>query len=87
MTIAFMALFSMVVRDRLSEQGGRVMLWPLVLAGVASVGYWYWSEPTAKETSGCRGYTVSAMLLIALMLLICSGKGLSAPWLWGSLGT
>ena len=27
------------------------------------------------------------MLLIALMLIICSGKGLSAPWLWGTLGT
>jgi hypothetical protein len=27
------------------------------------------------------------MLLIALMLIICSGKGLNAPWLWGSLGT
>jgi hypothetical protein len=41
MTIAFMALFSMVVHDRLSELGGRVMLWPLVLVGMASVGYWY----------------------------------------------
>jgi hypothetical protein len=88
MTIAFMALFSMVVRDRLSEQGGRVMLWPLVLAGVASVGYWYWSETQGQ--GDLRAYGVIQflpMLLIALMLIICSGKGLSAPWLWGSLGT
>jgi hypothetical protein len=27
------------------------------------------------------------MLLIPLMLLIYSGKGLRAPWLWGTLGT
>jgi hypothetical protein len=27
------------------------------------------------------------MLLIPLMLLLCSGKGLRAPWLWGTLGT
>jgi hypothetical protein len=88
MTVAFMALFSMVVRDRLSDQGGRVMLWPLVLVGVASVGYWYWSELHGR--GDLRAYGVVQflpMLLMPLMLLICSGKGLSAPWLWGTLGT
>jgi len=27
------------------------------------------------------------MLLMPLMLLLYSGKGLRAPWLWGTLGT
>jgi hypothetical protein len=88
MTIAFMALFSMVIRDRISEQSGRVMLWPLVLAGVASVGYWYWSE--SQGQGDLRAYGVIQflpMLLIALLLIIYNGKGLSAPWLWASLGT
>jgi hypothetical protein len=88
MTVAFMALFSMVVCDRLSDQGGRALLWPLVLAGVASVGYWYWSE--LRGRGDLRAYGVVQflpMLLMPLMLLICSGKGLSAPWLWGTLGT
>ena len=88
MTVAFMALFSMVLRDRISEQGGRVMLWPLVLVGVASVGYWYWSEFQGR--GDLRAYGVIQflpMLLIPLMLLLCSGKGLRAPWLWGTLGT
>jgi hypothetical protein len=87
-TIALMALFAMVVHDRMSAQGGRIMLWPLVCAGVASVGYWYWSETQGQ--GDLRAYGVIQflpMLLIALMLLICRGKGLSAPWLWGALGT
>ena len=64
------------------------MLWPLVLAGVASVGYWYWSELHGR--GDLRAYGVIQflpMLLIPLMLLFCSGKGLRAPWLWGTLGT
>jgi hypothetical protein len=88
MTVAFMALFAMVVHDRLSEYSGRVLLWPLVLAGVASIGYWYWSELQGR--GDLRAYGVVQflpMLLIPLMLLICSGTGLHAPWLWGSLGT
>jgi hypothetical protein len=75
MTIAFMALFSMVVGDRISEQAGRVILWPLVLAGVASVGYWYWSE--IQGQGDLRAYGLIQflpMLLIPLMLIICSGK-------------
>ena len=88
MTIAFMAFFSMVIRDRISEQLGNRMLWPLVLAGVASVGYWYWSE--LQGQGDLRAYGVVQflpMLLILLMLIICIVKGLSTPWLWGTLGT
>ena len=88
MTVACMALFSIVVRDRITEPFGSVMLWPLVLAGVASVGYWYWSELQGR--GDLRAYGVIQflpMLLIPLMLILYSGKGLSAPWLWGTLGT
>lgn len=88
MAIAFMAFFSMVIRDRISEQFGDRILWPLILAGVASVGYWYWSE--LQGQGDLRAYGVIQflpMLLMPLMLIICSGKELSTPWLWGTLGT
>ena len=88
MTAAFMALFSMVVRDRISERFGSVILWPLVLAGAASVGYWYWSELHGR--GDLRAYAMIQflpMLLIPLMLMIYSDKGHSTPWLWGTLGT
>jgi len=88
MTVAFMALFSMVVRDRMSEPLGNGLLWPLVLAGVASVGYWYWSELQGR--GDLRAYGVIQflpMLLMPLMLISYIGKGLRTPWLWGTLGT
>lgn len=88
MTVAFMALFSMVVRDRMSAPFGSVMLWPLVLAGASAVGYWYWSELQGR--GDLRAYGVIQflpLLLMPLMLILCSGKELSAPWLWGTLGT
>jgi len=88
MTVAFMALFSMVVRDRIAERFGKEMLWPLVLAGVASVGYWYWSE--LQDRGDLRAYGVIQflpLLLMPLMLMICRGKELSTPWLWGTMGT
>ena len=87
MTIAFMAFFSMVIRDRISEQFGNRMLWPLVLAGVASVGYWYWSELQGQGDLRAYGVVLFLpMLLMPLMLIICIVKGLSTPWLWGTLG-
>jgi Ceramidase len=88
MTIAFMALFSMVAGDRISEHAGRVILWPLILAGVASVGYWYWSEVQGQGDLRAYGLVqFLPMLLMPLMLTICSGKSLSTPWLWATLGT
>lgn len=88
MTIAFMALFSMVMGDSISEQFGNRMLWPLLLAGVASVGYWYWSE--LQGQGDLRAYGVIQflpMLLMPLMLVIGTVKRLSTPWLWGALGS
>lgn len=88
MSVAFMALFSMVVRDRISEQLGNGMLWPLVLAGVASVGYWYWSELEGRGDLRAYGLIqFMPMLLMPLMLMLCIGKGLRTPWLWGTLAT
>ena len=57
----------------MSEQGGRVILWPLVLAGVASVGYWYWSE--IQGQGDLRAYGV-AQFLPMLLILVLRPQGL-----------
>lgn len=44
MTLGFMGLLSAVVAERVSEERARRLLWPLALFGVASVGYWIWTE-------------------------------------------
>jgi hypothetical protein len=86
MTVGFMALFSAVIQDRVSERLGRILLWPLVIAGVATIAWWYWSELEGR--GDLRPYAVVQflpMLLIPLMLLLFSGRGLRAAWLWATL--
>ena len=86
MTVAFMALFSAVIQDRVSERLGRILLWPLVIAGVATIAWWYWSELAGR--GDLRPYAVVQflpMLLIPLMLLLFSGRGLRDAWLWATL--
>jgi hypothetical protein len=86
MTVAFMALFSAVIQDRLSERLGRILLWPLIIVGVASIAWWHWSELAGR--GDLRPYGIVQflpMLLIPLMLLSFSGRGLRADWLWSTL--
>jgi len=44
MTIAFMALFSIVIAEFVSLKAGKLLLYPLILVGITSVIYWYWGE-------------------------------------------
>ena len=88
MTLAFMALFSMVVGDRVSAKLGAQIFWPLLIAGVASVCYWYWSE--VRGMGDLRAYIVIQflpMLLIPIMLMLYRGKLMRSSYLWGTLGT
>lgn len=87
MTVAFMALFSAVIQDRVSERLGRALLWPLVVAGAATIAYWYWSEFAGR--GDLRPYAVVQflpMLLIPLMLLLFSGRSIRDTWLWATFG-
>lgn len=87
MTVGFMALFSLIVRDRLSENLGRRTLGPLLALGAASVVYWYASE--LLGTGDLRFYYVVQflpMLLIPLILLTGPGAGgLRTAWIWATL--
>ena len=44
MTVAFMALFSIIISEFISIRSGRSLLLPLILAGVLSVLYWHFTE-------------------------------------------
>jgi surface polysaccharide O-acyltransferase-like enzyme len=88
MTVAFMALFSMVVGDRISERFGSLMLWPSVLTGAASVAYWYWSELQGRGDLRAYGLVqFLPMLLIASMLILFKNGQIRAGWMWLSLAT
>ncbi|VAW93208.1 Expressed protein precursor [hydrothermal vent metagenome] len=44
MTIAFMALFSIIISEYISVRIGKALLLPFIILGMASVLYWYFSE-------------------------------------------
>ncbi len=69
MTIAFMSLFSIVIRERVSETWG-VRLFPFFLAaGLFSV--WYWNHTEALGQGDLRPYAlVQFFPIVAILLMI-----------------
>jgi len=87
MTVAFMALFSLLLDERVVP-GARVpTLRPLVLFGVASALYWYWTEMLGA--GDLRAYVLVQFLPIALIPLILAlfpARYLQTRWLLAALG-
>lgn len=71
MTIAFMALFSIIIGEFVSLRGGKALLFPLILAGIFSVVYWHIGE--ANGNGDLRPYVfVQFYPLFAIpIMLIC----------------
>ena len=71
MTIAFMALFSIIISEFISLRSGKLLLYPLILAGMSSVLYWHLSE--VQGNGDLRLYIlVQFYPLIAIpIILVC----------------
>lgn len=86
MTIAFMAFFAIMLGEQLEPRLGRAALWPLVLAGIASVVYWHLSENAGR--GDLRPYVVVQfvpMLLVPLMLLLFHSRLNRTNLIWAVL--
>ncbi len=68
MTIAFMALFSLVVSEFISIKIGKNILFPLLVFGIISVLYWFWSE--LGGAGDLRLYVLVQFLPILIMPII-----------------
>jgi hypothetical protein len=67
--LAFMAWFAAILCERVDLKAGLILLPLLLVAGVGSVAYWYWSE--TRGLGDLRFYglmQLSPMLLIPLLL-------------------
>ena len=84
MAISFMAFFSIILGEHLSVQAGRRLLWPLVIAGIASVLYWHLTEQQGR--GDLRPYALVQFLpflLIPLVMLIFRSRLTGTGYLWG----
>ena len=88
MTIVFMALFSTIIEGRVSSRAGKILLWPLIVVGSASVGYWHLSE--LQGNGDLRPYGLVQflpMVLIPLILVLFPSGGMRTSFLWWTLIT
>ncbi|MBL4659646.1 MAG: ceramidase domain-containing protein [Alcanivoracaceae bacterium] len=75
MTIAFMSLFAIIISEFINARLGGVLLFPLILVGIASVLYWQWTE--VNGVGDLRIYALVQflpILLIPIILLMYSPK-------------
>jgi len=83
MTVTFMALFSIIISEFISVSIGKVLLLPLILAGVLSVLYWHFSE--LQGVGDLRFYAFVQffpMLVIPVILVFFKSRYNHASGYW-----
>jgi len=84
MTLAFMGLLAAMISERVSLTLGRALLGPLLLAGVASVLWWIWTEHQGH--GDLRWYLIVQfypVLTMPLILLLLSTPYTHGGYYWG----
>ncbi|MGZ5601361.1 MAG: ceramidase domain-containing protein [Methylobacter sp.] len=87
MTIAIMALFSAIAGEYISTRLARSLFIPLLIAGIASVVYWYVTELNGH--GDLRAYILVQflpVLLIPLILWLFDSKLNGNKYIWGVVG-
>jgi hypothetical protein len=88
MTIAFMALFALIIGEHISLQASRFLLWPLLFAGIGSVLYWHltegWGEGDLRLYALVQFYP---MLAIPIMLVLFPSRCTHVQAYWWLLVT
>jgi len=86
MSVSFMAFLSIVVGQHIGLRAGRLLLWPLLVVGAASVWWWRLSELAGQ--GDLRPYALVQflpLLLIPLILVLYRRPDIDARWTWGVL--
>ena len=86
MTAGFMGLLAATVGERISVPAGRRLLAPLMIAGAASVFFWYWTE--LQGQGNLRPYLIvqfGSLLLILLMACLFPPRYSGTMHLLGAL--
>ncbi|TAN66658.1 MAG: alkaline phytoceramidase [Methylobacter sp.] len=87
MTIAFMALFCAIIGEYISTHLAQKLFVPLLIAGIASVVYWYVTELNGH--GDLRAYVLVQflpILLIPLILWLFDSTLDNDKYIWGVIG-
>jgi predicted membrane channel-forming protein YqfA (hemolysin III family) len=87
MTMAFMALFSLLLDERVIPREQSLTLVPLLIMGIGSAVYWYWTE--TRGVGDLRPYALVQFLplvLIPLILWLFESRYLNGRLLVAALG-
>jgi len=83
MAVAFMALFSIIICEFISLRAGKIFLLPLIVAGLCSVLYWYYTETVGQ--GDLRYYIIVQFLpalIIPVILIAFSSRFTKAGAYW-----
>jgi hypothetical protein len=84
MTLAFMAFFSVIIGEHMDVRASRRLLGPLIVLGMASVGYWHWTESIGRGDLRAYGLVqFLPMLIIPLTLILLPSRFSSTVYVWG----
>lgn len=70
MTVAFMAFFSVVVGEYISERAATKLLYPLLAIGVFSVAYWHYTELQGRGDLRLYGLVQFLPLVLLPIILV-----------------
>jgi hypothetical protein len=86
MTLGFMGFFAGIIGERIGQRAYRLLFWPLVGVGVASVLYWYASE--LRGAGDLRLYALVQffpLLLIPLLMAFYQPRYTGGRWIFIAL--
>ena len=87
MTVAFMSLFAIILGEHISAELGRMLLWPLLVVGAASVMYWDYTESVSAGDLRFYGLVqFLPMLLIPAIFMLYRSRFSTINFLWATIG-
>ncbi len=84
MTVAFMALFSIVIGEFISVSAGKALLLPFILVGTSSVIFWHFSEIRGAGDLRYYAFIQFFPIIVIPVILVCFRsrcRGVNAYWL------
>jgi len=71
MTVVFMSFFTILVSEFISVKAGKVLLFPLIVAGIASVVYWHLSESWGEGDLRYYALVQFTPVIMIPVILLC----------------